>query len=176
MDALVSKLSGDELLSLVLGTTGILTGLLIAVTAIVVTSWRRARQLEAESALKQDMLQRGMSAEDIERVIRASSTPAEKESDEKPSGASDALPDPALNELTDKQLIAKVAADLAEFGMDANQLGESLESFRRADLETKRTVVQAVARMIEKGADEEQIHTAIVKLCDSPAWGAFLRL
>jgi hypothetical protein len=33
--------------------------------------WFRHRRLEMETALKQDMLNRGMSAEEIERILRA---------------------------------------------------------------------------------------------------------
>ena len=46
-------------------------GVLIAVVAILSSAWRRNRQAEIESALKQDMLNRGMSADEIVRVVRA---------------------------------------------------------------------------------------------------------
>jgi hypothetical protein len=51
-------------------------GALIAIIAIVACQWRAVRQLETEGALKQDMLNRGMSVEQIERVLRASSAAA----------------------------------------------------------------------------------------------------
>lgn len=41
---------------------------------IVVHYWNCAKQLEVEAALKQDMLSRGLSAADIERVLGASSS------------------------------------------------------------------------------------------------------
>ena len=47
-------------------------GVLIAVVAILNHTWRRHREAELEASLKQDMLNRGMSADDIVRVIRAS--------------------------------------------------------------------------------------------------------
>jgi hypothetical protein len=46
-------------------------GVLIAVVAILSSAWRKHRQAEIESALKQDMLNRGMSADEIVRVVRA---------------------------------------------------------------------------------------------------------
>src|SRR5213082_2180002 len=59
-------------------------GLLFAVVAGVVTLgvfiaryWWKVRRAEIDAALKHDMLQRGMGAEDIERVLRASPAPAE---------------------------------------------------------------------------------------------------
>jgi hypothetical protein len=53
--------------------TAILGGTLIAVVAILATQWRMGRRTDQENDLKRDMLGRGMSAEDIERVLRASS-------------------------------------------------------------------------------------------------------
>lgn len=53
-------------------TVGCLTGLLIAGTAIVMGNWRRVRQTEELNALKQYMLEQGMSAEEIATVISAS--------------------------------------------------------------------------------------------------------
>jgi hypothetical protein len=44
---------------------------LIALVAIIATQWRMHKRTEVEAALKQEMLARGMSAEDIERVIKA---------------------------------------------------------------------------------------------------------
>jgi hypothetical protein len=58
---------GGEIIPIV----AILTGLIIAVTAILAGTWRKNRQTELESAMKQDMLNRGMSAQDIERIIKA---------------------------------------------------------------------------------------------------------
>jgi hypothetical protein len=49
----------------------ILAGVVIAVVSVVSCQWRMVRVAELEAALKQDMLQRGMQAEEIERVIFA---------------------------------------------------------------------------------------------------------
>jgi len=48
-------------------------GLLVPIVAIIAYSWRRMRQTELEIGLKNEMIARGMSADEIERVIRASS-------------------------------------------------------------------------------------------------------
>lgn len=47
-------------------------GMLVAVVGILASVWHKTRRMELENALKQDMLNRGMSAEEIERVIKAS--------------------------------------------------------------------------------------------------------
>ena len=44
-------------------------GIVISLVSIISTQWRKARQAELEAALKQDMLTRGFSADDIERVM-----------------------------------------------------------------------------------------------------------
>ena len=44
---------------------------LVAIAAVVAIQWRKHRQNELEYSLKQEMLNRGMSADDIERVFRA---------------------------------------------------------------------------------------------------------
>ena len=48
----------------------------IAVGCTIAVQWRKARQTEVECALKQEMIERGMSADDILRVIAATSSPA----------------------------------------------------------------------------------------------------
>lgn len=46
-------------------------GGVIAVFAIVLPQWRRVREVEAASRLKQKMIDRGFSADEIERVLKA---------------------------------------------------------------------------------------------------------
>jgi hypothetical protein len=60
----------------------------ITLVAILTSQWRAVRQSEQEVALKQDLLNRGMGVDDIERVLRASAVnpPAEPE---KPDPISD---------------------------------------------------------------------------------------
>jgi hypothetical protein len=57
-------------------------GLLIPIVGIIAYSWRRMRHLELEIGLKNEMIARGMSAEEIERVIRATGA-AESDSSRK---------------------------------------------------------------------------------------------
>ena len=48
-----------------------LVGGVIAVTAIVATQWRQAQKTSDNARLKEQMIQRGFSADEIERVINA---------------------------------------------------------------------------------------------------------
>jgi hypothetical protein len=69
MSQIIETLSRDE--GTLLGALGILAGTGIAVTAIVSGTWRKVRQTEDNNALKQSMLDRGMSADEIATVMRA---------------------------------------------------------------------------------------------------------
>lgn len=72
-DAMFRSISSEP--GIALGALGIiagcLTGVIIAATTVIAIQWRRVRQSEDVSALKQYMLERGMSAEEITAVIAA---------------------------------------------------------------------------------------------------------
>jgi len=56
----------------VIGVTAIFLAItIIAVGCTVAVQWRKVRQGDAQAALKQEMIKRGMSADDIVRVIQA---------------------------------------------------------------------------------------------------------
>jgi len=73
LQQIVTTLTQDEgiLLGAILGSLGILGGTVIAATAVISQAWRRARQTEDINALKHALIERGMSAEEIATVIRA---------------------------------------------------------------------------------------------------------
>jgi len=48
---------------------------MVAIVALLARQWRRVRQAEIDAALKHKMLDQGMSADEIVRVLRASSAP-----------------------------------------------------------------------------------------------------
>jgi hypothetical protein len=53
-----------------------------AVAAIIAKNWRKARESEHLAVLKQSMIERGMSVEDMERVINLGKTPKGAPDDE----------------------------------------------------------------------------------------------
>ena len=55
----------------------VLVGPMIAIVAIVATQWRRVRVAELDAGLKQQMLDKGMSAAEIEQVMKASQEPSD---------------------------------------------------------------------------------------------------
>ncbi|HWA99013.1 MAG TPA: hypothetical protein VG713_11000 [Pirellulales bacterium] len=74
----LSRQSAGELVPIIT----IVGGLLVGAFTIVAYAWASVhsatlahRRAELDAALKQDMLNRGMSADEIERVLKASTSP-----------------------------------------------------------------------------------------------------
>ncbi len=74
MNDLLSKFDAGELIGLVAVVGGLLIPLVCGTTAIITNYFHKIRQLE----LKQDMLNRGMSADEIQVVLEAGSKEPQK--------------------------------------------------------------------------------------------------
>src|SRR5262245_61201373 len=84
---------------LLIPLAAILCGALVALVAILAHQWRAVRRTEMELALKQDMLRRGLSVEEIERVLRASQVPPDEPAKPDPvSDNADALTEKMIEE------------------------------------------------------------------------------
>lgn len=68
----IAQLVGKDLIA-VLAVGG---GILFVMVAVLAKNWRLVRLAELEGSLKQQMLDKGMSAADIEQVLRSSQRPA----------------------------------------------------------------------------------------------------
>ena len=67
MSEFLAKFSGGEMI----GFASVVGGLLLAAIGVMVVQWRRVRVAELEVGLKQQMLEKGMSAVEIEQVMNA---------------------------------------------------------------------------------------------------------
>jgi hypothetical protein len=67
LEQLLEKFPSDEIIGLVLGGLALAGGLLVAIVAIIGAVWHNLRL----TALKQDMVEHGMSAEEIRTVLEA---------------------------------------------------------------------------------------------------------
>jgi cell division protein FtsL len=67
----LSRIDSEELVALAAVVLAILAGIIIAVTSIISTQIRRYRERQLSADLAQDMLDRGMSADEIAQVLRA---------------------------------------------------------------------------------------------------------
>ncbi len=74
MFELLSRLTSEDLLALCgifLGLVAIVGGLSIGLVAVISYHYRRSRMDDIEATLKMEMIQRGMSADEISKVLEA---------------------------------------------------------------------------------------------------------
>src|SRR5271165_4010414 len=117
--------------------------IIVAVASTLAKAWRKAQESEHIAALKQGMIDKGMSAEDIERVLRAGPEAPESKGD------------PTV----------RITTKLAEHEVPAKTMEEILTAFRAADAGTRDTVAKSVASMLDSGADGERVLVAVRALC-----------
>ena len=70
---LLSRFNNGELIGLVAVVGGFVFVTFVSIVKVIGRTWRGIREAEIAAALKRDMLERGMSAEDIRSVIEAGS-------------------------------------------------------------------------------------------------------
>jgi hypothetical protein len=69
---LVDRLGSGQLFVLLIITLALASG----IVKCIADQWRKVREAEMEAALKQDMLNRGMSAQEIQMVLSAKGSKA----------------------------------------------------------------------------------------------------
>jgi hypothetical protein len=106
----LSRFNGGELIAL----TSVIMGPLMIAIIVVASQWRKVRVAEVEGALKQQMVDKGMSAAEIEQVMKANSDPK-----------TIYVPIPGGNEAQDK-------ADLVQRMVDEGYQGEDIERVLKA--------------------------------------------
>jgi hypothetical protein len=114
-------------------------GIIVTVVTAIANNWRKVHQSEHLSALKQSMVERGMSAEEIERVLNAGPSPGEADASEDAS---------------------QLATKLAEHGVPGPEMEQILTAYCNADAGTKKTLSQTVVAMVDGGAKSEQLLAA----------------
>jgi hypothetical protein len=79
MEEFFAKFNAGELIGFTAVAGGLLCGILCGVTGILMGCWEKIRLAEIAAALKRDMLNRGMSADEIRTVIEAGSKRSRKD-------------------------------------------------------------------------------------------------
>jgi SOS response regulatory protein OraA/RecX len=143
----LSKLDGGTLVwvAAILGVT------VYSIVAALIQAWRRVRSAEMEASLKQQMLDKGLSPEDIERVLRASGK----------SGGGPAS--------TGAGTRAAVVETLAENGLSGDDIERVLRAFQdgsRADRHAAPAPgsaerVAAVETMLDNGLSAEDVERVL---------------
>jgi hypothetical protein len=74
MSEIISKLDTDAILALsgmLVGVVAIIGGITVAITKVVSSHYRKTQLDEMAATLKMEMIQRGMSADEIKQVLEA---------------------------------------------------------------------------------------------------------
>jgi hypothetical protein len=121
------------------------SGALVGIVAIVAHQWRAIRRTELEMALKQDMLKRGLSVEEIERVLRASERPPEEP----------AKPDP----ITDNEYA--LVQKMVEEGRAAPEVERLVTLLRSTGGGVSDNEYALIEKMLDEGKTVEEIERVI---------------
>jgi hypothetical protein len=130
-----------------------------SVTATIAQAWQKVRRGEQEMALKQEMLRRGLSVEEIERLLRAGT----RTQDTPPASP-------------DEKALEKLIECLGEHGASGRVVEQVLAAVRSADPALRRPLCRAVKAVLENSslegeAKDEQVLAVVRGLtsADRPA-------
>jgi hypothetical protein len=126
--------------------------IIVAIVSSISKSWRKIHESEHAAALKQSMIERGMSVEDIERVMRAG-PPADAQETAAASGGG-----------TSKKLtgeLTEIAGKLVEHGVAAPAMEQILEAVRMCDPASRGAIKDTVETMLDNGAGSDQLIAAV---------------
>jgi hypothetical protein len=101
-----------------IGLVAVSGGLLIGLAAVIASVWHKVRLAELQANLKQQMLTRGMSAGEIQRVLKASGPADDSEAVAKVKFTG--------NSVADKATLVKL---LAENGYQGDDIARVLQAF-----------------------------------------------
>jgi hypothetical protein len=138
---------------LLIPLAAIVCGAIVGLVAIIAHQWRAVRRTEMELALKQDMLNRGLSVEEIERILRASGTPPEEP----------AKPDP----ITDNEYA--FVEKMVEEGRTAAEVERLVTLLRSTGGGMSDNEYALIEKMLEEGKTVEEIERVIRAFRTTPA-------
>ena len=138
---------------LLLGNFWFLLFGMIAIIAIA-EAWQKVRRGEQETELKRDMLQRGLSVEEMERVLRAGSGKQRE---------------PKAKSGREERIVERLAVHLGQCRASAAVIDEVLTAVRGADSSGKQAIERAIQGLVAGSSDgeikEEQILAVVRALC-----------
>jgi hypothetical protein len=124
--------------------------IIVAVVGYITKSWRRIHESEHAAVLKQSMIERGMSVDEIERVMRAG--PESQRDSDKEDDADD---------------MTKLSEKLVEHSVPAADLEQIVVTFRAAGTATRKSMKKTIEAMLDGGADSAQV-LAVVRALSRP--------
>jgi hypothetical protein len=136
----------------IIGLVSVVGGLLAVSICVGLISWCVVRRAQIAADLKRDLVQRGLSVEQIERLIQG---PPEEE---KP--------------YYEKHLEGSLASLLAQAEVPGPVMTEVLRIYQATDGGTKKAVYDAIEEIIGSEPTEEQLLAAVRTLCPPKAGAA----
>jgi hypothetical protein len=115
------------------------TIIVCSVTATIAQAWQKVRRAEQELVLKQEMLRRGLSVDEMERLLRANSKPKDN-----------------VEVATDEKFIEDLVTCLAENGASGRVVEQVLAAVRSADPARLRPLCRAIKAVLENSSLEEE--------------------
>jgi len=138
----------------IIGLVSVVGGLLAVSICVGLISWCVVRRAQIAADLKRDLVQRGFSVEQIERLVQG---PPEEE---KP--------------YYEKQLEGSLASLLTQSEVPGPVMTEVLRIYQATDGGTKKAVYDAIEEIIGSEPTEEQLLAAVRTLCPPKAGGVLL--
>jgi hypothetical protein len=129
----------------VIGLFAVLGGLLTAVAVVGTIVWSIVRHAEIKANLKRDLVQRGFTVEQIERLVYG--------------------PSEASQPVNEKELEAQLASLLVQHEVEGPVMDRVLRLYQATDPGTKRAVYDSIEEILDSDASEEQLLTAVRALC-----------
>jgi hypothetical protein len=135
--------------------------ILTTVAATVAQAWQKVRKAQVDAALKQEMLQRGLSVEEIARVLNPkemADAALKKEMLERGLSVEEmerVLKPPKAPEapLSEDATYRELGACLATQEIPGPALGEIIAAFRALELPAKRALVHMLKGIVDGGGD-----------------------
>jgi hypothetical protein len=165
MSEVWARFEPGHVIALVAIVGGCLVILGIVLGAILTWHNRRVRYFEAEAALKQDMLNRGMKGDEIERVLKASQFAANRHEGPNPAAG--------LEYANNQELAAKIASTLISYGVSGEQVEAVMPAVIPATEYTLKALLKALADLKDSYTDEEQLIALVQSMCKKPGQPVF---
>ena len=125
---------------------------LTAIVATITVSWSRVRREEIRSNSMRELLDRGMSMEQVERLV--------------------GVPADERNPAQGKELEAQFASLLVQNEIAAPTLERVLRIYQSTDPATKKAVYDSLEEIVGSSPSEEQLVAAVKALCPAHAQAA----
>src|SRR5262245_14794224 len=133
----------------IIGLVSVVGGLLAVSICVGLISWCIVRRAQIAADLKRDLVQRGFSVEQIERLVQG--------------------PPEAEKPYYEKQLEGSLASLLAQAEVPGPVMTDVLRIYQATDGGTKKAVYDAIEEIIGSEPTEEQLLAAVRTLCPAKA-------